>query len=97
LKTNLPSTAVVTLNTQKADNREVLHMLYAAPVKRGKNVEIIEDLVPLYNTEFEIRTAPIKSVTLVPQNEKIPFTYENGILRFAVDKFECSQIAVIEH
>ena len=97
LKTNLPSTAVVTLNTQKADNREVLHMLYAAPVKRGKNVEIIEDLVPLYNTEFEIRTAPIKSVTLVPQNEKIPFTYENGILRFAVDKFECSQIALIEH
>ena len=97
LKTNLPSTGVVTLNKQYDKSREVLHMLFATPIKRGKGVEVIEDLIPVYGTEFEIKTADVKSVTLVPQNEKIPFTYENGTLKFSVEKFECSQIAVIEH
>lgn len=97
LKTNLKSAGVVTLNKQEDSNRTVLHALYATPVKRGKNVEIIEDLVPIYDTEFEIKTKPVKAVKLVPQNENIPFDYNNGVLKFKVDRFECSQIAVIEH
>ena len=97
LKINLPSTGVVTLNNQKEKNREVLHMLFATPIKRGKNVEVIEDLLPIYNTEVELKTKPVKNVTLVPQNTYVPYTYENGVLKFTVDKFECSQIAVIEH
>ena len=97
LKTNLPSGGVVTLNTQNTHNRDVLHMLYALPVKRGSGVEIIEDILPVYNTEFEIKTSPVKSVVLVPQNESIPYTYENGILKFTVKEFECSQIALINH
>ena len=32
-------------------------MLYASPVKRGKNIEVIEDLPEIYNTEFEINLA----------------------------------------
>jgi hypothetical protein len=97
LKTNLASGGVVTFNKQIDKNRDVLHMLYAIPTKRGKGVEIIEDIMPVYNTSFEIKTAPVKSVTLVPQNKEIPFVYENGTLTFTVPEFECSQIAVIEH
>jgi hypothetical protein len=97
LKTNLASGGVVTFNKQIDKNRDVLHMLYAIPTKRGKGVEIIEDIMPVYNTSFEIKTAPVKSVTLVPQNKEIPFVYENGTLKFTVPEFECSQIAVIEH
>lgn len=97
LKTNLPSAGVVTLNTQREHNRDVLHMLYASPQKRGKSVEVIEDLIPVYDTEFEIKTSPVKQVTLVPQNKSIDFTYESGILKFRVDAFTCNQIAVIQH
>ena len=97
LVTNLPSGGVITLNTQAAYNRDVLHMLYAMPTKRGNGVEIIEDIMPVYNTTFEIKTAPVKSVTLVPQNKKIPYTYDNGTLKINIDRFECSQIALIEH
>ena len=97
LKINLPSTGVVTLNNQKEKNREVLHMLFATPIKRGKGVEVIEDLLPTYNTVVELKTKPVKDVLLVPQNIPVPYTYENGVLKFTVDKFECSQIAVIEH
>ncbi len=97
LKTNLPSGGVVTLNKQKKENRDLLHILYAIPTKRGSGVEIIEDLMPVYDTEFSIKTSPVAAIKLVPQNESIPFTYENGTLKFKVDKFTCSQIAVIEH
>lgn len=97
LKTNLTSGGTVTLNSQTDKNRDILHMLYALPTKRGKNVEIIEDLPTVNNTTFEIKTGAVKSVTLVPQNKEIPFEYKNGILSFTIDQFECSQIAVIKH
>lgn len=97
LKTNLPSTGVVTLNKQQEQGREILHMLFATPIKRGNGVEVIEDLLPVYGTTFEIKTAPVTRLTLVPQNEIIPYEYSDGTLKFTVDEFSCSQIVVINH
>lgn len=98
LKTNLPAQGVVTLMYQVGNNRHVLHSLYAAPVKRGKNVDIIEDLVPIYNTSFEIAMPEkVTAVKLVPENNEIPFEYENGVLKFTINEFTCNAIAVIEH
>ena len=98
LVTNLPSAGVVTLNEQSAQNRYVLHALYATPIKRGSGIEIIEDLVPIYDTTFEIKTdKPISRVCAVPQNEAIPFTYEDGICKFTLDKFTCAQIVTLEY
>lgn len=97
LKTNLPSCGVVTLNRQSGKNRDVLHMLYASPIKRGSGVEVIEELLPIYGTELEIKTSEVKGVKLVPQNRDIPYEYRDGVLRFKVDEFSCSQIAIIQH
>ena len=97
LKTNLGAQGIVTLNEQKGKDRHVLHALYAAPVKRGSGVEVIEDLLPVYDTEFEIKLPEIKSVRLVPENREIPFTFENGLCRFTIDKFTCKQVVVLEH
>lgn len=98
LTTNLPSAGVVTLNDQPEQSRYVLHALYATPVKRGNGIEVIEDLVPIYHTTFEIKTdKQIKRVTAVPQNTEIPFTCENGVCKFAIDKFACSQIVTLEY
>ena len=97
LTTNLPSTGVVTLNRQSEYNREVMHALFVTPIKRGNGVEVIEDLIPIYDTEFEIKTNDVSAVKLVPQNETIPYEYTSGTLRFKLDKIECSQIVVIEH
>ena len=35
------------------------------------------------------------SVTLEPAGEALPFTYENGVVRYTVPKIECSAMAVI--
>ena len=101
LKTNLLSSGVVSLNHQKGNNRFVLHALYATPIKRGSNenaVEVIEDLVTVCDTDFEIKIdKKVKSVKLVPQNEEVDFKYESGKLSFSIDKFECKQVVSIEY
>ena len=51
LETNLPAQGVVTLMKQKVENRLVNHILYASPVKRGTDIEVIEDILPVYNVE----------------------------------------------
>ena len=84
-------------NKQPDESRYVLHMLYATPTKRGNGVEVIEDLIPIAGTSFDIRVPEkVKSVVLVPQNKALPFEYKNGICRFTVDEFTCSQVVSIE-
>ncbi|MCL2095801.1 MAG: beta-galactosidase trimerization domain-containing protein [Oscillospiraceae bacterium] len=100
VKTNLGAQGIITLRKQKQesenDNRYIVHSLYASPVKRGKGIEIIEDLPYIYDTKIEVRTekAP-KKVTLEPQGEEIAFEYKDGILSYNIEKFECHQMSVI--
>ncbi len=98
LRTNLPSGAVVTFNDQKNNSRFVLHALYSAPVVRGKSTQIIEDLMPVYNSEFEIKTdKKIKYVKLVPQNRYILFKQKDGKVNFKIKEFTCNQIVVLKY
>lgn len=95
LKTNLPAQGVATLMEQ--NSRQICHLLYASPVKRGNGVEIIEDILPVYDVSVSIRTDKnISRVYLAPQMEEIPFTYENGRVTAQIKKLECHQMAVFE-
>lgn len=95
LKTNLPAQGVATLMEQ--NSRQICHLLYASPVKRGNGVEIIEDILPVYDVSVSIRTDKnISRVYLAPQMEEIPFTYENGRVTAQIKKLKCHQMAVFE-
>lgn len=96
LRTNLGAQGIVTLMEQKG--RYINHLLYVSPVRRGLRTEIIEDIVPIYNTEVELKlNKKIKNVYLAPQKISIPFIQENGIVKFTVDKFECHQMVVLDY
>jgi hypothetical protein len=98
LVTNLGSIGVTTLMEQKEEKRYINHLLYAAPVKRGQRAEIIEDLIPIYETEVALKLdKQPKRVYLAPQMKDIAFTYENGTLHYTVDKFTCHQMVVIDY
>jgi len=98
VKTDLPAQGVVTLMDQTAENRLVCHQLYATPIKRGKGVEIIEDIQPLYNITSEVRVGKEpKRVYLAPQMSDVPYTWENGVLHFTLDKLEIHAMVVIEY
>lgn len=98
LTTNLPAQGVVTLMRQEAEHRYVNHLLYAAPVKRGERTEIIEDLVPIYNTEVSLKLyVKPKRVYLAPQMRDIEYDYDDGVLTYTVDRFECHQMVVVDY
>ena len=95
VKTNLPAQGVITLTKQ--NNRQIVHLLYASPVKRGKNVEIIEDIMPVYNVDVEVRCEKkAERVYLVPQNRDIKFEQNENVISFTVDRMENHQMVVIE-
>ena len=88
----------LTLMDQQGQSRLVHHLLYASPVKRGNGIEVIEDILPVYGIECRIRTEkPIKRVYLAPQMVEIPFTQENGSVRYTVEKLENHQMVVLDY
>jgi hypothetical protein len=98
LATNLPAQGVATLMDQKKERRLVNHLLYASPVKRGNGIEIIEDILPVYDIECQVRPGKeIKKVYLAPQMEEIPFTQENGLVCYTVEKLWNHQIVVLDY
>ena len=98
LEASLPSSGVVTLTEQEAENRLVCHLLYVVTKVRGKNTEIIEDAVPIYNTALKIRTEKFpKRVYSAPDMSDIGYTYENGVLEFTVKEFTLHGMVVIDY
>jgi len=98
LKTNLPAQGVTTINEQKEENRYVVHLLYVSPVKRGYGVEVVEDIVPIYDTKVSLKLdKKISKAYLAPTGEEISFTEENGRYEFVVPKIENHQMLVLEY
>lgn len=98
LTTNLPAQGVVTLMDQAGESRLVNHVLYASPVRRGSGIEIIEDIIPLYDIDVNLNAgkAP-KRVYLAPENRDIAYTYENGVISYRIDKLDLHAMVVIDY
>ncbi|NLL84202.1 MAG: hypothetical protein GX230_08205 [Lentisphaerae bacterium] len=110
IETSMPSTARVSVMDQPAENRRIIHLLYATTISRGGclkikdvassgrlyGVNVIEDLLPLANVEVRV-CAPrkVKSVTLEPQGKAIDYTQKGSWVSFKVDEFTCHQMVVL--
>jgi hypothetical protein len=110
VQTNLPSTARISLNRQAGHRRHVLHLLYANTISRGgkvhlsggnleasgASIEVIEDLLPLVDTQVALRGLPkIARATLEPSGEEIPLTAADGEVTLSVPRFVCHQIVAL--
>ena len=95
---NLPSTALINLNEQKKENRFILHVLHYIAQRKGPTIDIIEDKIPLYNSEFSLAlNKDIKGIKLVPNNTELKWKLEGGRVKFAVEKIEGHQMIEIEY
>ena len=93
VKTDLPAQGIVQMSKQ--DEKYIVHLLYASPVKRGEATEVIEDIVPIYDTTLRVKLPQKpKKVCLAPQNEDIEFEYKNGRAEVKIARFECHQMVV---
>jgi hypothetical protein len=98
LKTNLPAQGVVTLMHQAYKNRYVNHLLYASPVRRGENIEVIEDILPVYNVEVELLISQkVKKAYLAPEMEELHFVQQGDRVKFTVGRLYCHTMAVFEY
>lgn len=77
-----PSSLELKLTHQEEQNRFVLHTLHYIPVKKGSKMEIVKDVIPLYNVQISMcltdgvtsaagEKREIKSVTMVPGGKKL--------------------------
>ncbi|NMO98249.1 beta-galactosidase trimerization domain-containing protein [Paenibacillus lemnae] len=100
LTTNLPAQGIVTLMEQPKEQRYVNHLLYAAPVKRGDGIEVIEDIVPIYDTTVSIQLPDtgkqVKRVYTAPQLEELAFNITDRTVSYTLPKLSCHQMVVID-
>ncbi len=95
--TDVPDRAVITYTKQEKENRNILHLLFAHTTVRGKNTEVIEDTVPLYNVKCSVKcNAEPSKITLVPSGEELNFEYLNGRAEFTVPKVDIHQMVEIK-
>ncbi|HPA21179.1 MAG TPA: beta-galactosidase trimerization domain-containing protein [Verrucomicrobiae bacterium] len=97
LRIDAPTTALATINVQAAENRWVLHLLHYIPERRGKDFDVIEDIIPLADIKVSVHVPSRPSkITAVPQGEDVPFTLKGDRAAFTVPKFVGHQMIAIQ-
>jgi hypothetical protein len=91
-----PSSALFALNRQAAAERLVLHVLHYVPERRAERLDIIEDVVPIFEVPASVRVeGAVQTVELVPQREAVPFAMRGGRAEFVIPRVEGHQMVVI--
>ena len=86
-----------TMIHQPKENRYCINMTYASPVRRGK-AEIIEDILPIYDIRFKVKTIKtIKRIYLPLTGEELVFNVNNGEVTFTVPELCCHATVVMEY
>lgn len=90
VRATLPRAGRVTVRHQAAENRDVVHLLFAQPALRGQlrgdNVQPIQDFVPLHDIAVDLDTTGkiVSAVTLAPSGEPLAFTQQDTRVTFTL-------------
>ncbi|PZE22329.1 alpha-amylase family protein [Paenibacillus xerothermodurans] len=93
-----PSTMLATVNEQSAYQRWVVHLLHYIPERRSADIDIIEDVIPVHGIKVRVRTDnEVVSVSCVPEQQPLPFTYADGHVEFELPKLNGHQMISIQY
>jgi len=91
-----PTTVLATVNEQAQERRWVVHLLHYVPERRSQDIDIIEDVIPLYNLKVSVKVPKaIASVARVPQQEELDFEQNGDRAEFVVPKIEGHQMIAL--
>ncbi len=101
VKVSAPTGAEVTLLRQALatdrPERHLAYLLYYSPERRGDQLDIVEDIIPLYQVELAVRLdRPVKRAYLVPQGEDLATTVEVPYVKVIVPEVRGHQIVAFE-
>ena len=90
-----PSGAEITVSRQ--GQRTVAHVLYYPAERRAEKLDLIEDIVPLYNLKVAVKLpqAPGK-VYLAPESAQLTFTYQDGYVNVTLPELHGHAMIVME-
>ncbi|MEI6425479.1 MAG: beta-galactosidase, partial [Lentisphaerota bacterium] len=96
VKTSFQSIGRVHLGTRAPGKELVLNLLYCSPIKRG--VEVIEDIVPVYDVKVKLRVdeRKVKGVRLPLSGQNLNFKTNGNHIEFSIPKLELHEIAVVD-
>lgn len=94
-KVSLPSAGRISFGRQAAQGRYCLHLLYAQPAHRG-SVDVIEDIVPVYDTNIRLRIPEkVRSVEAFPSGESVSFHQDGEYVDLVLPFFEMHTVVVL--
>lgn len=93
-----PSTLITSINEQTNQNRWVIHLLHYIPERRSETIDIIEDIIPLYDLKVSIKIPyDVKRVACVPQEKDLIYTRAEDRIEFVVHEIKGHQMISIEY
>jgi hypothetical protein len=95
LRVDAPTSTEATVMRQM--NRTIVHLLQYCPERRTGKLDLVEDIVPLYDVPMSLKLAKKpKRVYSAPEEEEIPFDYSEGRVNLLVPEVEGHAMVVFE-
>jgi hypothetical protein len=95
IKIEAPSTAQVTVTAQ--EGRRIVHVLHYAAERRTRDIDIVEDVIPLQNFVLALRSeGQPRQVYLAPQRQGLQFKHVDGYTQVVVPEVQGHQMIVFE-
>lgn len=93
-----PSTVLATVNEQVEEKRWVVHLLHYIPERRSKEIDIIEEVIPLYNVKISLKSVKaIQGIFCVPQGKVIDFESKDGRVEFVIPLVNGHQMIAVKY
>ena len=97
LRASLPSTARVGLTRQPEHERLILHVLNYVPERRAADLDVIEEAQTVVDADVSLMTRKRPArVSAVPQQEPIPYSFQDGCTRVQIPRIDGHAMIVFE-
>lgn len=77
--------------------RTIVHLLSYSPERRTPQLDIIEDVIPLFEIPISVRSPKrVQQVYVAPEQTHVPFSYQNGYVELILPELRGHALVVLE-
>jgi len=91
-----PTTMQVTVNEQADKNRWVVHLLHYIPERRSQYIDVIEDVIPLYEVKVSVKAPEkVRDIVCVPENDPLAYEQKGDRVEFVLPELVGHQMVAL--